>query len=279
MNFPGKGPRRHVSDPLLRPALYHLMSYSIETVGTKVLGPLRQIWYSYAKGLARSVSAQGSKSARSSQPVEEAGTSPHTSPGPGGLREAVVATLRRSGQDGNFSQLVAVADGHREAGRFGEAFEAYMALLALEPLHCGYRVQAGHMLKDQGRFSDAELLYRDALALGAAPSGVIEHLVFAAHRAACPGLIYRDDVLAAFDADRVEDGVGSAAFALELVTAGETADILALAFDAHDLSPAACLAVMRRAPQRDEMLAAMIASQRFTTENPRLAAAATGALR
>ena len=48
----------------------------------------------------------------------------------------------------------------------------------LYPLHYGYRVQLAHMLKEQCRWQEAELNYREALALGAPGSDIIPHLEF-----------------------------------------------------------------------------------------------------
>ena len=50
------------------------------------------------------------------------------------------------------------------------------------PLHFGYRVQYGHMLKEQQRFLPAEIAYRDAIVLGAPAEDVAVHLRFVCER-------------------------------------------------------------------------------------------------
>jgi hypothetical protein len=97
-------------------------------------------------------------------------------------RLAVGASLRFSAQDPEFQDLVRQGDARRDARHWGEGEHAYWRALSLYPMHSGYRVQYAHCLKEQSKFADAELQYRNALALGNAGADLTEHVHFAAGR-------------------------------------------------------------------------------------------------
>ncbi len=126
------------------------------------------------------------------------------------------------------------------------------------------------MLKELGCYMDAELCYRDALALGAPPSDVMQHLAFTADRGGCSSAVYDEEVIEALEHDEVIDGVGSAAFALRLVVSDDVTAMYGLCFEEADVSAAIRLAAMRRTPRFDDFLAETIANPRFARENPRL---------
>ncbi|MCR0982950.1 tetratricopeptide repeat-containing glycosyltransferase family protein [Roseomonas populi] len=76
--------------------------------------------------------------------------------------------------DGNAGALLARADDARDAGRWGEAAEAYGAYLRLRPEDRGILVQRGHCLKEDGDPAGALDLYRRAEAMQ--PDDVDIHL-------------------------------------------------------------------------------------------------------
>jgi hypothetical protein len=96
--------------------------------------------------------------------------------------QLVEITSRCAPQDGDFIALIAQADQARDAGRWAEGERRYAEALRLYPTHAGYMVQYAHCLKEQQKFAEAEIHYRSALALGAAPGDIQEHLDFVGAR-------------------------------------------------------------------------------------------------
>jgi hypothetical protein len=97
-------------------------------------------------------------------------------------RQLVELTLRAATKDGDFIELAARGDQARDAGNWADGERRYAEALALYPAHPGYTVQYAHCLKEQQKFAEAEIHYRSALALGAPPADVTEHLEFVAMR-------------------------------------------------------------------------------------------------
>jgi tetratricopeptide (TPR) repeat protein len=98
-------------------------------------------------------------------------------------RQAAIAmTFRAAAEDEEFRHIVADADAARDRGDWPAAGALYGRAVALYPLHHGYLVQLGHMLKEQDRFEGAEIAYRSALTLGAPLLDVARHLAFACER-------------------------------------------------------------------------------------------------
>lgn len=100
--------------------------------------------------------------------------------------EQVTLTRKASQRDSGFTALIAQADGARDSGHWAVAETKYAQALAFYPLHGGYSVQMAHMLKEQGRFADAEAFYRTGVALGEPTDQVIEHLAFVCARQDVP---------------------------------------------------------------------------------------------
>lgn len=98
-------------------------------------------------------------------------------------RLAVAATMEFSAGDAGFLQAVKAGDKERDLCNWERGEVAYRHALSFYPLHCGYRTQLAHMLKEQRRWEEAILSYRDALALGAIASDVLPHLEFATREA------------------------------------------------------------------------------------------------
>lgn len=91
---------------------------------------------------------------------------------------AAALTLRSASQDFVFQRLIEAADRSRDAKKWAEAADLYCEALGAYPEHYGYLVQYAHCLKEQEEYAEAECHYRSALALGAPPADVDEHLAF-----------------------------------------------------------------------------------------------------
>lgn len=89
---------------------------------------------------------------------------------------AVAATHAAASCDPEFLHLVAEADQARDARQFERGEYAYWRALDLYPLHDGYRTQYAHCLKEQGKWAEAELHYRTALALGGPAGDLHRHI-------------------------------------------------------------------------------------------------------
>jgi len=82
-----------------------------------------------------------------------------------------------------FRELIRRADDNRDQKKFVEAEFQYWKALQIFSLHGGYRIQYGHVLKEQQKYADAFVQYCYALALGAPVHDVEEHLLFSAKAA------------------------------------------------------------------------------------------------
>jgi len=87
-----------------------------------------------------------------------------------------------SAADRKFRATITAADSARDDREWESAEYAYWQALSLYPALGGYWVQYAHMLKEQDKFSDAELHYRTALSLGTHPIDIEEHLSFVCER-------------------------------------------------------------------------------------------------
>lgn len=106
--------------------------------------------------------------------------------GPPSRKSAVAEQLSLASRNTEFRRHISHADTCREAGSWGAAEHSYWRALELFPLHSGYTVQYGHMLKEQEKFVEAEIQYRTALALGETSPDLLMHLSFAAERSGNP---------------------------------------------------------------------------------------------
>ena len=169
-------------------------------------------------------------------------------------RTALHLTFQAAGEDDEFARIAADADAARDRGDWLSAESHYRRAVVLYPLHHGYLVQHGHMLKELDRFAAAEIAYRSALTLGAPPMDVLRHLAFVCARQgyefaeiARSGRALRqmDEAPSAFDVDALgylfwhETGVGEP----------EMLDLL------------------RTCATREAVAAAMVADPRFARRN------------
>lgn len=93
-------------------------------------------------------------------------------------KQAVEVSIRASALDPDFVEHVSAGDYARDMKDWENAENRYEAALSLFPLHPGYLVQCGHVAKERGRWTEAEVNYRSAWALGAPPADVLEHLLY-----------------------------------------------------------------------------------------------------
>ncbi len=198
---------------------------------------------------------------------------------PKSRRETVITHVNLVRTDASLAARITEADAARDRRDWELAVVGYETVLAQVPFHAGYMVQFAHCLKEMRQMEEAELCYRDALALGAPSRDVLEHLAFCAWQSGWRGLCYPDDLLLQLQYDVVEP-VGHRVFDLQFVTSGDVVAVLRGFFDNPDLSTHAVLSWMRRATRLDDLLAAVIASDAFLHDNRplvRLASEAAGA--
>jgi tetratricopeptide (TPR) repeat protein len=172
---------------------------------------------------------------------------------------AVAASLAAAGRDPDFQAAVRDADAARDEGDFARGEFLYWRCLQLYPLHHGYLTQYGHCLKEQGKFAEAEAVYRSALALGAPADDLGRHIAAAAAaREADPAL-----PAAAPDA---------AAPADLPPTLDEVALLLALLLQRGPASAEETLDLLRDCPTRADVALALVARPDFPRANADLLA-------
>jgi hypothetical protein len=183
-------------------------------------------------------------------------------------RQQAVLCVTEAWSDPQIGAAIRAADRARDASDWLAALGGYVEALSRAPLHAGYTVQAGHCLKEMGRMADAELCYRDAVALGAAAEDVMEHLAFVAWREGQVKPCYPLAIQSALDDDVVGDaGLGEAAFMLRLATSHDVRLLLACLLDREDLSDGKVLSLVREAPCLDDLLAWLILDDAFAQVN------------
>lgn len=94
-------------------------------------------------------------------------------------RARMIETSQHSAlSDERFRALVQEGDWARDQRNWQAATEFYAQALALYPYQRSYWVQLGHVEKEQGRYAEAEIAYRTAVALGEPLADVEEHVLF-----------------------------------------------------------------------------------------------------
>ena len=96
--------------------------------------------------------------------------------------QQIAQTLNTAMGDEAFCDHVTRADAARDCGDWPLAEFEYGHALRRFPLHWGYCIQYAHVIKEQHALARAEVWYRSAVALGAAPDMVDLHLAFVAQR-------------------------------------------------------------------------------------------------
>ena len=170
-------------------------------------------------------------------------------------REAGGWAVRAAAQDVEFRVLVDRADQARDNEQWTIACALYERALCLYPDHFGYLVQYGHCLKELRLFGDAECAYRSALALGAEPLDVDEHLRF---------VVVQQGVLVQPWADESPQACGAA-----IAMTGADVDIVMLTFMGREPSLAEKLEFLRGQRKLHEVILSVIQEDGFFPENPR----------
>ena len=172
-------------------------------------------------------------------------------------RRVVVDRAQQSARtDTHFVKAITAGDAARDRRIWDEAAKHYRVALERCPLHSGYRVQFAHMVKECENFSEAELHYRIALANGAPPHHVQQHLNFVCERTGGP--TYHGAPL-------------NLDLPLQQAPAG-IEDIHSLAYilwQNWSVSDEECLELLRSFPSVRQLSATMIAHRRFEERNGR----------
>lgn len=174
-------------------------------------------------------------------------------------RDAAVGwTFQASVLDNQFQELVRRADRSRDLGEWALGEADYWSALSLYPLHYGYMAQYAHTLKEQGRFSEAEIYYRSALALGGPPDDLIEHIQFVASKDGYDAPIE--------DARHGPVGIGMDAMPTHL----DIRNILFLCFGECSHCHPDILPTMRACSTVKEVFTRIVNASRFATVNQQL---------
>lgn len=178
-------------------------------------------------------------------------------------KECVAATFRLSSQDKAFMEHIRLGDASRDSSKWGEGELHYWRGLSLYPLHAGYRVQYAHCLKEQGKFVDAELQYRNALALGEVQPDLIRHLRFSAEKVGRPVNGEGLDTVTKFWSQAAAGGspLDMPATERDIVSAGDL-------FLGRSAWPVAELAeIMSKAPLMSDVIAHFLQRPEFAAAN------------
>jgi tetratricopeptide (TPR) repeat protein len=169
----------------------------------------------------------------------------------------VIATLSAAAHDPEFLALVAEADGARDARQFEQGEFAYWRALNLYPLHYGYLTQYAHCLKEQGKWAEAEVQYRSALALGGPAGDLHRHIEACAHARGMPATLPGD---APHSSDPID-----------LPPTGEDVrGMLALFLHRGPVSTEEILTLLRDCPRRRDLALALVTHPDFGRANPDL---------
>jgi len=180
---------------------------------------------------------------------------------------AVRMTTRASRHDEEFRRLAADGDKWRDARNWRRGISAYTAALRIYSRHFGYVVQLSHCHKEIGDFTEAEVGYRDAVALGAPLADVWPHLDYVVGRSGGSRRAYPADVFAT-----LEEGGGAASTRARLVTSQEVRMLAWLLLGLEEPSTAWLLKMMRAAPVREQTAERIVADPAFVQANRSLTA-------
>lgn len=178
-------------------------------------------------------------------------------------RERVALTFRACRRDSTFADAMRQGDANRDARTWDQGVKHYSEGLQLYPYHHGCMLQRSHCLKESENFAEAELGYRDALALGAAFGDVWEHLAFVSARAGWRDRLYPTDLIEALES-------GAANLRDELVLSDEIRELAQLLFGAAPPGAEWALEQARAAPCLEQLVERLVQDPRFTRANRRL---------
>lgn len=189
---------------------------------------------------------------------------PHAAP----LRsERVRLTLRASARDREFLQCVREADNARDAGEWDIGALLYGQAARFYPYHYGYLVQRSHCFKEMLRFTEAEIGYRDALALGAPCKDVWEHLGFVAVSSGFRGTPYPSNICEALTQEPFDE---LTTLHERLATSREAAHLIVLFYGPSARYSFPLLDHLRAAPLISELVSELIRLPAFLRANSQL---------
>jgi len=168
--------------------------------------------------------------------------------------QQIAQTFDAAMGDEAFRSHVTSADTARDCGNWALAEQEYACALQRFPLHWGYCIQYAHVIKEQHFLARAEIWYRSAVALGAAPGMVDRHLAFVAQ---CNGAGFVRDAVPRLDVLPML----AAPTAHDICTLGELTRVPGLAGD--DL----VLHLLRTAPTNHAVLLHMLDMPGFVHAN------------
>ena len=116
--------------------------------------------------------------------------------------EAVAATIRLAQADKEFKKRFAEGDAARDRKAWIDAEGAYWRALQLYPLHRGAWVQYAHCLKEQEKYVDADVSYRNAFALGDASADLLAHIRMVGERQGAEAPVEVENAIRAYWAER-----------------------------------------------------------------------------
>lgn len=180
---------------------------------------------------------------------------------------AVEITMKTARHDVDFMRHAKEGNKARDARDWSRGIEAYSKALELYPLHRGYLVQLSHCFKENERFQQAEVGYRDALALGAPLTDVWPHLELTVHYSGGGMRIYPPDLLA--DLERNAAGLKN-----QLSTSDDLRTLAWLFMGAENFDLAWTIRMLRSAPRLTQIVEHLMADPMFSRANRRLLALA-----
>ncbi len=181
----------------------------------------------------------------------EAASRPATQTLPTNRKDLIETAQMSAARDDNFRLLVQEADWRRDEEKWDEAQEAYAKALALFPYQRSYWGQLAHCAREAGLLARAETAYRTACSLGEPIAEIEPFITFTLE---AQGLALADHPIRPYRAGPAqEEPPGSPDVAL----------FAQMAWNRESLSDDDILALLRAAPTCDDLLAAMIADERF----------------
>ena len=181
--------------------------------------------------------------------------------------ERVELTLQASRNDPDFRHTVQRGDGARDKGDWDLGAVHYTRALAMYQYHHGYLVQRSHCLKEAGHYIEAEIGYRDALALGAPWNDVREHLAFAAVKTGFSNRTYPPGIAGRFEA---ADLVSDSCWRNQLSTSTDVQKLADLFYGEETRWSGWTRDHLRAAPMRADLVARLVRASEFRRVNRRL---------
>lgn len=180
----------------------------------------------------------------------------------------VEISFKAARNDPGFLEPARIGNAARDAGHWEKGITAYGEALRYYPLHYGYRVQYGHCLKEAQRFHEAEICYRDALALGASIVDVWPHLEHSVRSVGGGARIYPPEVIAQLELEEARR--------VDAFTTSQDLSLLGRLFLNEDRFEIGwIIRTLRGAPRRSQIIEQLLKDPAFSRANRRLLAVAS----